>query len=68
MEDAWAAWRDYTVESMRIKVRGLETGNASLAAIVMCFLNGPSISPQCIAAEPVVPKSAGASDSCWESC
>jgi hypothetical protein len=31
MEDAWAAWREYTVESKRIKVKGLESGDAWLA-------------------------------------
>ena len=35
MEDAWAAWREYTVESKRIKVKQLEFGNAWLAAVVM---------------------------------
>ncbi len=68
MEDAWAAWREYTVESKRIKVRGLETGNAWLAASVMRFLHGLNISPQCIAKVVLLPKVAGASDSCCESC
>jgi len=35
MEDAWAAWREYAVESKRIKVKDLESGNAWLAVIVM---------------------------------
>ncbi len=33
MEDAWAAWREYTVESKRIKVKDLKSGNALLAAV-----------------------------------
>ncbi len=45
MEDAWAAWREYTVESKRIKVEDLESGNTWLAttvlqsciALVSCF-------------------------------
>jgi len=56
MEDAWAAWREYTVESKRIKVKDLESGNAWLAAVVMHLLYGLNTSSQCLATELRRPK------------
>ena len=67
MEDAWAAWREYTVESKRIKVKQT-VGVWQCLACCCCyaFLHGLDISSLCIATTPMVPKWAGASDSCWE--
>lgn len=66
MEDAWAAWREYTVESKRIKVKDLESGNTWLATIVLQSCTARVFLHNTLRRKSVVPKLAGASDSRWE--